>query len=428
MNRKMKRTIKHDKSFVNDVMNIINKYFPKLFDMFTDLTDLRHQSYITYNMKTICVTRFIALICGIKTMHSMSDTFNNDKVIDNISSILSEDLSELPHYDTINDVFEKLDENEIRKIQKYIAYAIIRSKMFDLYRFDKKIQLIFDGTGLVSFDYKHCDHCLVDSHKDGTFTYKHMVLEAKMCFGNILISLDSEFIDNPDPSVIKINKQDCEINAFKRLCKRIKKNFPKLAFIVSADSLYAAEPFIKICLNYNWDYIFTLKATRLQTVNEDFSEITALETGSKYKSYYLLSNYSYRKVTFNIVRFHDELTNNNFTYITNLFVNDQNIKDIITLARKRWKIENEGFNEQKNGTFNINHMCSLNYNAMKIHYLFIQFAHTIRQLFDKGRSFIRELKLKIKEVSQAIFSELTSTIIDLNQNLGFQLRFDMLII
>ena len=134
----------------------------------------------------------------------MTDTFNNDNVIKNISNILNMNLSEIPHYDTINDVFEKINEQEIRNIQKHIAYSIIRSKMFDNYRYNKKIQLIVDGTGLVTFNYKHCDHCLVDNHKDGTKTYKHYVLEAKMCFGDIVISLDSEFVENPDSSVINI--------------------------------------------------------------------------------------------------------------------------------------------------------------------------------------------------------------------------------
>ena len=424
----MKRTIKHDHNFLNEIMNVIHKYFPELLHMFGELTDVRNNSYITYNMKTICVTRFIALFCGIKTMNNMTYTFNNENVIKNISNILNEDLSELPHYDTINDVFEKLDEQEIRNIQKHIAYSIIRSKMFDNYRYNKKILLIVDGTGLVSFNYKHCDHCLVDNHKDGSTTYKHFILEAKICFGDIVISLDSEFVENPDTSVIRIKKQDCEMNAFKRIAMRIKKNFPKLSFIVSGDSLYAGEPFIKICLENKWDYIFSIKSTRIKTAYEDFEWIISEESGCKHKNYFLLSDYSYQKVIFNIIRFYDELENKRFTYITNLQIDDDNIKDVIYLARKRWKIENEGFNEQKNGTFNINHMCSYNYNAMKIHYFFIQFAHTIRQLFDKGRSFIKGLKLKTKEVSSTLISELTSTITDLNLNLGFQLRFDMLII
>ena len=416
MNRKTKRMLKKDHRFLNEVMNIIHKYFPELFDMFNDLTDLRHQSYIDYNMKTICVTRFIALICGIKTMNAMTDTFNNDNVINNISNILNMNLSELPHYDTINDVFEKINEQEIR------------SKMFDNYRYNKKIQLIVDGTGLVTFNYKHCDHCLVDNHKDGTKTYKHYVLEAKMCFGDIVISLDSEFVENPDSSVINIKKQDNEIKAFKRMAKRIKQNFPKLQFIIVGDSLYAAEPLIKICLDNKWDYIFSIKSTRIKSAYEDFEGIISIDTGSKHKNYFLLENYHYQKVFFNIIRYYDELDKKKFTYITNIKINDNNIKDVIYLARKRWKIENEGFNEQKNGTFNINHMCSYNYNAMKIHYFFIQFAHTIRQLFDKGRPFVRELKIKIKEVSTTLVLELTSSTADLNLNLGFQLRFAMLII
>ena len=43
-----------------------------------------------------------------------------------------------------------------------------------------------------------------------------------------------------------------------------------------------------------------------------------------------------------------EETNIVFTYITNLEVDDDNIKKIIHMGRKRWKIENQGFNNQKN--------------------------------------------------------------------------------
>ena len=56
---------------------------------------------------------------------------------------------------------------------------------------------------------------------------------------------------------------------------------------------------------------------------------------------------------------------------------------------------------------------------------FIQFAHTIRQLLEKGSIPIRALNLKIKEVSALLLSHLTSTISDLNHlETNFQLRFD----
>ena len=73
-------------------------------------------------------------------------------------------------------------------------------------------------------------------------------------------------------------------------------------------------------------------------------------------------------------------------------------------------------------------MCSHNYNAMKAHYLFIQFAHTIRQLLDLGSNVVKCFQGKIKEISFSILNELISTNVNLIHNTNFQLRFDKLII
>ena len=73
-------------------------------------------------------------------------------------------------------------------------------------------------------------------------------------------------------------------------------------------------------------------------------------------------------------------------------------------------------------------MSSLDYNAMKAHYLFIQFAHAIRQLLDFGSSFVELFQGKLKEISFAILNELISTPVNLIINTNFQLRFDKLII
>ena len=95
------------------------------------------------------------------------------------------------------------------------------------------------------------------------------------------------------------------------------------------------------------------------------------------------------------------------------------------LGRKRWKIENEGFNIQKNGTFDIGHLYSKNATAIKVHYLMIQIAHIIRQLVENGIKEIKELKFKLKEISQQIKKVLISNIItNLKVHKKVQLRFD----
>ena len=86
--------------------------------------------------------------------------------------------------------------------------------------------------------------------------------------------------------------------------------------------------------------------------------------------------------------------------------------------------ENEGFNIQKNGTFDIEHLYSKNSTAIKVHYLLIQIAHIIRQMLEKGSKSIKELKLKLKEISQKLKSTLISTFINLKQLKKVQLRFE----
>lgn len=253
LNRAQRRSLIKDKNLLKEILKIITKYFPQLINMFSTLTDKRHKSYITYNMRTIILTRLMALICGLTTMNEISRKFNTEETIKNLSSICNQELEEIPNWQTIQDVFEDLNIEEIESIRKHMALVLIRSKIFDKYRYKGMIQLLVDATGLTSHDYNLNGNCLTKT-KDGKTKYYKYVLEAKMVFGNIVISLDSEWIENN-----KLNnendKQDYETKAF----KRIKQNFPKLKFIITGDALYATTPMIELCTEYKWKYIFNKK-------------------------------------------------------------------------------------------------------------------------------------------------------------------------
>lgn len=428
MNRKQRRELRKDKNLIVELFAIIKKYLPELFDKFENLTDVRHQSYITYNMKVICVTRLFGLICGLTSLSNISsDEFNTNICIKNISNICNEKLNELPYWETIQDVFININLSELREIQKYIVKTLIRSKMFDKYKFNGAFQLLFDGTGLSNHNYNLNNNCLKRKHKDGKISYYKYVLECKLVVGNIVISLDSEFIENKE-MITEKQKKDCEIKAFKRMVKRIKKNYPKYKFIITGDGLYASEPIINICNSNNWFYIFNFKPDRLKEINDCFEGNIKLLNESNIPNYYLSTNIKYKNIILNVCKY-DEIKKGKtttFRYISNLDINISNIKQIIELGRQRWKIENEGFYTQKHRTFNISHLNSRNDNSMKCHYFFIQFAHTIRQLLEQGNLLTKSLKLKIKEVSCFLLDSLTSTTTsDLNcLETNFHLRFD----
>ena len=71
--------------------------------------------------------------------------------------------------------------------------ALIRSKMFDKFRYNGAIQVLVDATGLSSHDYNLNGNC-ISKTKNGVTKYYKYVLEAKLVFGNIVISIDSECI------------------------------------------------------------------------------------------------------------------------------------------------------------------------------------------------------------------------------------------
>ena len=426
LTKKQRRELIKNNDLVKELMRIIKKYFPELTSLISKLTDKRHKSYIKYNIRTIIMTRLFALLCGITTMTEINSKFNTEETIKNLSSICNQNLDEIPDWQTIQDTIEDLSISEIEDIRKYIVKALIRSKMFDKYRYKGAFQLLVDATGLSSHDYNLNDNCLTRT-KDGKTKYYKYVLEAKLVFGDIVVSLDSEWIENIEMNN-ENDKQDCEINAFKRMAKRIKKNYPKTKFILTGDALYASTPMINICKEHKWYYIFNLKKERLKTIYEEFIDNVNYNNETKKENYYLSTGIKFKENIITALRY-DEIIDNkttSFNYITNLNVTNNNIEEIVKMGRKRWKIENEGFNEQKNGTYNISHLCSRNDTALKIHYLLIQIAHIIRQLIENGSITLREMKIKTKkEVSFQITHTLTSIIIDLNEiDLNFQLRFN----
>jgi hypothetical protein len=73
-------------------------------------------------------------------------------------------------------------------------------------------------------------------------------------------------------------------------------------------------------------------------------------------------------------------------------LNKNNVNELVEAGRQHWIIENEDFNTQKNLRYNITHANSLNYNAMKNHYLITQIADIILQLYTASNQMIKILK------------------------------------
>ena len=426
MNRKERREKKKELNILNDLVTIMKQYFPELINKFNELTDLRNQSYVKYSMKVIFIVRLLGLFCEIKSMQEMTRELNTEESIKNIAQICNLELDEIPHCDTINDVFEKIEVEEIENIRKYMINKLIRNKIIEKYRVrNKYYHIIIDGTGLATSRKKYNESCLIKNKTDKNGNeyqeYSTYVLEAKLIVGKMVFSIGSEFLENTKEDE---TKQDCEINAFKRLAKKMKSEYPKLNILISGDALYASKPIIDICKQNGWKYIIRFKEGAIPSLYKEFETVVKEENESIKENYEFVTGLDYEEEKINVIRHTDTSKNTEFTYITDLSITNKNIETTINIGRNRWKIENEGFNIQKNGTFDIGHLYSKNQTAIKVHYLLIQIAHILRQMLENGVKRIKEIKLKLKEISSKFKETLTSTLTNLTVHTKIQLRFD----
>lgn len=435
--RKMLREQKNNVNPLEELLIIIKQYFPDFYNWLDNLKDVRNQSYITYDIKVCILTRILALCSGINSMNEINKSFNTDQTLSNINNILNEHYIELPHKDTLTNVINMLQFKDLEDIQTKMISSLIRSKMFDKYRFNGFFHIVIDGTGLYSTKVNLGEQAITKVFNEGEDNeyklYSFYALEAKLICGNMAFSFATEFVENEtykdkNGNIIrKFEKQDCELKAAYRLLKKIKKRFPKLPVIIGGDALYMGKHFLKLCDKYKFEYIIKYKEDGACSIKKDFDNFKIIEDSYQYQNDIIYGDKENGKYyTVNVISYDEtnEKNNNvtNFSYITSLEITSENKEAIVNLGRQRWKIENKGFKEQKSDVLDMSHIYTKNCNGTKNTYLLIQFAHTLLNLLNYSDILIKSLKTTKKEVSTLIKNMLTSFSNHLNLNRIIQLR------
>lgn len=406
---------------ITDFIQNQRHFFKDLNVWIDQMTDPRNDAYTTYTQQDLVWLGILKNVCGIESMRQMNECFNEETCIETLSFVAEhKGLEEIPDFTTLNNYLEKLSPDCLSDLRKRMVKGLIRSKIFLKNRFlGKYWPVILDGTGLFHFKEKHCGNCLVRTvtDEDGKKHrgYYHKVLEAKILLsGSVVISLGTEFIENEKEDV---EKQDCENAAAKRLLEKIKAQYPRLHLCILGDGLYGVEPLMKQCSGYGWKYLFNLKEGTQRNITKDYRDLETdmrhitkglcreKGTGAFYNGVEKITG---KTETFNVLEYRYEKTEKQervpvcFLWVTNLKVTEKNLEEMIRMGRNRWKIENEGFNKQKNGIYKIEHLNSRNTNAMKNHYLLTQIADILMQMYLACNKLAREIKQSIKNTSSRL--------------------------
>jgi hypothetical protein len=360
--------------------------------------DSRFKPFVEYEGPFLIWMGLLLFMLRLGARRQLGFELDTDEALENINRLSRCRQENMAHHDTLDHYLGHVAPDGVHQVRHQMVYRLIRMKVLDYGKLLGCFLVALDGTGQLYFRQRHCEHCLTKV-VDGQTQYYHHVLEAKLVTPDgLAISIGSEFIQNDDP---KATKQDCELKAFARLAGQLKQDYPQLRMCLLLDGLYANGTAMQTCQDNGWKYIITFKKGSLPSL---WTEYLSLRRSSQQNRQRLESADGVRQ-TFAWVqglehvddqkRRHrvnalqcferDDHDRKMFAWLTNFEITPRNADELANRGgRCRWKIENEGFNIQKNGGFNLEHAYSTGETQIQNFYLLLQIAHMILQLVERG--------------------------------------------
>ena len=441
------------KEFSQNTTEVFSKtifhYVPEILKYIDEIREPRKRN--NYSMRYLIMSEMLMFLSEGKSQRFTETAYRDNKQLENIGKIIKEELRKIPDAEIYTNVFSKVEKEEIEKFQYKINYQMIRNKIYEGSKILGKYNLVLDATRFQKAHYEISEEWLKET-KDGNTTWYLSMLELKLVANNMAISLMNEMIKNEDKKKeneteeeiknksIEELKQDCELNASKRMLPRFRKIYPRLPVRIIADSLYPSIGLIELCEKENLEYIFVLKDKRIPTLLAEFLTLVSMSEGNREiketKEQIVLTlwenDIDYKGKKINVIR---QITKDKETgkyskwmWITNREITRNNLYKIIYCAKLRDYIENQGFREQKiTSGIDLEHVYSKDIKAIKVIYTIIQITHLILQIIEHS-NICGEFNKKygsVKVFRRKFYAHLTETYINIELiQIKIQIRFD----
>lgn len=233
------------------------------------------------------------------------------------------------------------------------------------------VLLALDGTGIFSSSKISCKRCGKKQHRDGKQTYYHQTVAVAAVHPqqSLALPLEAEAVSY----VAGARKQDCELEAAKRLLPRLRQTYPKTPFCVLGDALYSTGPMVQLLLSLAMDFILVVKPGRRTlpslyaydarggVVEAKWFKASQIEASKERRprdrgtlQYRILRNVqlnlAHPEIKVTVIQCERKYQGQEQLvgeWITNLEVTPENVAAFVRYARQRWQLENEVFKTMK---------------------------------------------------------------------------------
>jgi hypothetical protein len=349
--------------------------FPALLSCLADHIDLikdtRQQAKVRFLLRDCYLSGFAMFFLQDPSLLEFQRRFEDEIQSNNLRTVFG--VHDIPVDSQLRDLIDRHSHQPLIGVFSQIFQRLADHEVLHPFRFlQDQYLLTLDGSQYFGSSQLQCPRCLLKEHRDGRKDYSHQILQATVVHPDLsqVIPLAPEFIGNEDGR----DKQDCEINAAKRLIARLRSCQQQLPFIIVADGLYSKQPFIQDLMRAPQQLHFILVAKPA-----DHKDLSANIAGLRRRDLVgkmelrdklgRLNRYEWIEqvplnadpksplvnyLEYSILK-EDGTPSYHNSWVTDLPLSQDTVQWITRGGRARWKIENESFNTLKNQGYHLEH-------------------------------------------------------------------------
>lgn len=288
----------------------------------------------------------------------------------------------------------RVDPELVAQIPVRMFHDLLDRRLFDGVRlFDHWYVLVVDGSVK-----EKCRHGFAEGGKSSTdgARYRYVLQLSIIGPEGTLFPLLHEEMDLHNPQT---QKEDCELQSFERLSRRLKKQLPRLPICLVADALYACQAIVAICQQFDWKYILTLKEGRQPTTWQETLKLLPFHRENRLRhllgqdgkagrqDFRWVENVLLGKHQTNVI-LSGEITAaaaTLYAYVTNFSnLSPQRVALVVNRGGRERHLIEDTFNTQKNNGIGLEHVFCADATASKNYYTMMQVAQILWILTCKG--------------------------------------------
>lgn len=341
----------------------------QLANRISEIKDYRDESKVEYSLHDCFMSGFAMMYFQDTSLLQFQQRLEDGMHRNNLRTLFN--VEKIPKQTQMRDIIDEISYSDLEPVFNDWFISLQRGKHLEQYQiFPGEYLVSIDASGYFGSSEINCPGCLFkEEKKSGESYYYHLIEQAVLMHPDCkqVIPLCPEPIMNTDGK----DKQDCEINAGKRLIEKMHKAHPKIKLIIVGDGLYSKQPFINKIKENNMRYILVAKPDDHKTLMEFIDGTRKIKEMSRYE----FKDIKGRKHIYEWINKvplngnEDSIEVNYFEYwledkgkvtyhnswVTDVKINEKNVELLVRGGRCRWKIENETFNTLKNQGYHIEH-------------------------------------------------------------------------